>query len=120
MATNIAIQLRCSNDAIPLSKGFHQIDIEMNSLLRLPPPRKTTGGGAWGGFRKFFGFGPKEESIPTNDYYTQEVSGYTGHCSSDLFLSRMKTIINHPFVVLLNKNNNRCLCGQDALMKIQI
>ncbi len=38
-----------------------------------PPPRKTTGGG-WGGFRKLFGFGDKEEPVPSRNYYPPDVS----------------------------------------------
>jgi hypothetical protein len=63
----------------------------MNSILRFqpppppPPPRKTTGGSGWGGFRKLFGLGTKEESVPATNYYAPEVSYCTEHFVLDLF-----------------------------------
>ena len=48
-----------------------------------PPQRKSTGG--WGGFRKLFGFGPKEEPVPPTNYYTPEASRTSNNYSLDLF-----------------------------------
>lgn len=39
-----------------------------------PPARKPAGESGWGGFRKLFGFGAKEEPEPVDDYYQPEVS----------------------------------------------
>jgi len=56
--------------------------------LQLPPPspRKTAGGG-WGGFRKLFGFGSKEEEMPPTNYYPPEVSYFTRNFPSDFFFN---------------------------------
>jgi hypothetical protein len=42
-----------------------------------PPPRKTSGGGGGGGggwgFRKLFGIGSKQDTMPSSNYYAPEV-----------------------------------------------
>jgi hypothetical protein len=50
----------------------------------LQPSSRKSGGG-WGGFRKLFGLGSKEESMPSPNYYTPEVSYFTRNFPLDLF-----------------------------------
>jgi hypothetical protein len=70
-----------------------------------PPPRKTTGESGWG-FRKLFGIGSKQNTMPSSNYYAPEVSCFTNKTIFIYFsYTRMKIIMNHPFVVLFN---NRC------------
>jgi len=38
-----------------------------------PLPRKTSGGGGSWGFRKLFGIGSKQDTMPSSNYYAPEV-----------------------------------------------
>lgn len=66
-------------DEIHLSKAWNVSDRRRHFRFRLQPPppapsRKQTNESGWGGFRKLFGLGRKEEPAPVDDYYAPEVS----------------------------------------------
>jgi hypothetical protein len=42
-----------------------------------PPPRKTPNDGSGWGFRKLFGIGSKQDTMPSSNYYAPEVSYFT-------------------------------------------